>query len=131
MIQPRNNYVVLRLIDKVSQKQGSIIIPATRECFCEAEVIAVGPGNVAAEGGRPDTADLQPGQVVFVNHKHPAPGNQLVMSGIPYRQGDFTYFLFNQSQIIGIVGTSEGGNTFVEISDGPRLAVPAKKTIIH
>lgn len=131
MIQPRNDWVVLRLIEKATQKHGSLVIPETKSQYCEAEVVAVGPGNVAAAGGRADTYDLKAGQLVFVQHKKPVnAAGLLVYSGVPYRKDGKTYFIFDQSSVVGILAeTCDGvGEEYVEIG-GPQIATPSKQLV--
>jgi co-chaperonin GroES (HSP10) len=106
MIKPRNSLVVLRLIEKAEYKVGKITVPSNSECYCEAEVVAVGPGCVSAEGGRSETFDLKPGQRVWVKHKtkfHQGQMTRLEDAGLPYRDGEVTYHGFEQTSIIGIL----------------------------
>jgi co-chaperonin GroES (HSP10) len=106
VIQPRNHLVVVKLIEQAQKQVGKIVIPTNAEKYTEAEVVAVGPGTVAAEGGRPETHDLKPGQRVLVRHKEdrvgPA-GQYLELAGIPYRVDDQTYHVFPQERIVGII----------------------------
>jgi co-chaperonin GroES (HSP10) len=131
MIRPRNSLVVLRLIEKAVQQHGSLIIPATKENFCEAEVMAVGPGTVAAAGGISETIDLKPGQLVFVNHKKPTQGGNTVYAGIPYRLDGKTYFIFEQTQVIGIISDTCAGVAEAYVEAAGNIMTPAKPTIVH
>lgn len=107
MIQPRNHLVVVKLIEQVQKTVGKLVIPTNGEKYCEAEIVAVGPGTIAAEGGRSETHDLKPGQRVLVRFKEivaqqvgpPA----LEIAGIPYRVGDVTYHVFPQERIVGVI----------------------------
>jgi len=116
MIQPRNTLVVLRLIEKAEYRVGAITVPANSECYTEAEVIAVGPGTVAADGGRSETFDLRPGQRVWVKHKKKLSNGTLVKfedEGLPYRDGETMYHCFEQNSIIGVLaqpGEAPGDN---------------------
>jgi|GEM_PF-2849928 len=107
MIQPRNTLVVVKLITAAERKVGAITVPTNQECYTEAEVIAVGPGNVSAEGGRSETFDLMPGQRVWVKHKKKirvgANASTFEDEGLPYRDGEELYHCFEQSSIIGIL----------------------------
>lgn len=111
MIIPRNSLVLVRLIEQTERQIGNIIVPLNSEQFCEAEVIAVGPGTVAAQGGISETADLRPGQRVWVKHKTKANGPlgpQTVLAGMAYQQGNVTYHVFEQTQVIGIIAKPVG-----------------------
>lgn len=107
MIQPRNSLVVVKLIEQASRKVGAITVPTNNECYTEAEVIAVGPGSVSAEGGRAETFDLKPGQRVWVKHKkklmNGAGLSKFEDEGLPYRDGETLYHCFEQNSIIGIL----------------------------
>lgn len=129
MLKPRNNFVVLRLIERATKTHKTLIIPATKENYCEAEVIAVGPGVIAAEGGRADTYDLKVGQLVFLQHKKEVQRGVFVYAGIPYRTEDKSYFVYDQSSIVGIVAESAAGAgaEYTEVRDGPGLAVPNRE----
>lgn len=108
MIQPRNHLVVCKLIEQAEKQVGKIVIPSNGEKYCEAEVVAVGPGTIAAEGGRSETHDLKPGQRVLIRHKELVPGpmgQQLESAGIPYRApgSDELFYIFPQERIAGII----------------------------
>lgn len=108
MIQPRNTLVVVKLIDKAERQVGKISVPTNRDCYTEAEVVAVGPGTVSAAGGQSETFDLMIGQRVFVKHKSKhtrGPGDlgTLTDEGLPYQDGDESLRLFEQSSIVGII----------------------------
>jgi co-chaperonin GroES (HSP10) len=107
MIQPRNHLIVLKLIEQAEKRVGKLVIPTHSEKYAEAEIVAVGPGTISAEGGRSETHDLRPGQRVLVRHKEEVPqrvgGTQLEIAGIPYRVGDETYYVFPQERVVGII----------------------------
>lgn len=107
MIQPRGTFTVLNLISQAERKVGQITVPTNKDLFCEAEVLAVGPGSIAAGGGRSDTFDLKVGQRVLVTHKLPGRGEMggpvLKDSGIPYNDGDQKYVLMEERYILGIL----------------------------
>ena len=135
MLRPRNNFVVLRLIEKVNRQHGSLVIPATKENYTEAEVIAVGSGSISAQGGRVDTHDLRPGQLVFVQHKRQAgPQGQTAYVGIPYNVEGKSYFLFDESQIVGIIADTVGEGTVEQYTEVPGVSsvlAPQKKVILN
>lgn len=109
MIQPRGTFVVLDLIEQAERKAGAITVPTFNDKFCEAIVMAVGPGNSMAGGARAETFDLQVGQRVMVNHKTmtrnqtAVNGVSLELNGIPYRNGDKTYLMVEERFVIGIL----------------------------
>lgn len=107
MLKPRNSIVIVKLIEQAERQHGSIVVPANKECYCEAEVMAIGPGNVSAAGGRSETFDLAVGQRVWVKHKEKRPGQggipMLNDCGIPYQDGGITYHGFEQGSILGII----------------------------
>lgn len=106
MITPRNSLVVLRLIEQAEKKIGQITVPTNKELFSEAEVVAVGPGTVSAEGGRSETFDLKVGQRVFVKSKdrfRGQVGEEVRISGIEYRVGDEKFYIFEQGNVLGII----------------------------
>jgi co-chaperonin GroES (HSP10) len=112
IIQPRGLFVVLDLIAKAERKQGSITVPTHNDKFCEAIVMAVGPGNSMAGGARPETFDLKVGQRVLVTHKMPGreelTGQQVLKpTGLPYVDGEKTYTLIEERYILGILDQPE------------------------
>lgn len=127
MISPRNTLVVVKLVEVAERKVGAITVPSNNDCYCEAEVIAVGPGNVQAGGGRSETFDLYPGQRVWVKHKKKfvGPGGlaKYEDEGLPYRDGDVLYHCFEQNSIIGILhGGEKAANVMVPMADWPKAA---------
>lgn len=130
MIKPRNSVVILKLIEQAERQHGSIVVPANKECYCEAEVMAVGPGSVMAGGARSETFDLLVGQRVWVKHKEkrPGPGGLPTLNdcGIPYQDGGIMYHGFEQGSILGIIA---------EPGEAPRVeltpSVPASKITLH
>lgn len=112
MIQPRNTLMVIELIPRAEKKQGAIIVTTNGDVYTEAFIVAVGPGNVAADGGRSETHDLRVGQRVFVKHKErrPAPGGvvSLTESTLPYQIGDKTYHLIEQTSILAVIAEPPG-----------------------
>lgn len=108
MLSPRNGWVLARVIEQKERKVGLITVPTGNDLFDEAEILAVGPGTVAAEGGRSETFDLKVGQRVFVKSKAKSMGPvgpQNEWLGVPYlRDGDKeSYYLFPESSILGII----------------------------
>ena len=106
MIVPRNTLVVCKLIEKADRQVGKITVPTNTDLYCEAEVLAVGPGSVSAEGGRSETFDLRPGQRVWVKHKERRPMQGAMIgfdAGILYQQGEEKYYIFEQTNILGII----------------------------
>lgn len=119
MFQPRNTFVLLRLKLKPDEQVGKLIVPTGDKKYTEAEVVAVGPGVIDAEGGRSENHDLEVGQRVLVKHKRvlqrpgAAGGTQEVLldDGLKLsdreqddKEGDL--YLFDQANIIAIVGNS-------------------------
>jgi co-chaperonin GroES (HSP10) len=106
MLTPRNTLVVCRMLLKDERKVGKIVVPANNDMYGEAEVLAVGPGNLSAEGGRSETHDLHPGQIVLVKYQDVRPmGNALAKSlaGIEYQDGDKKLVIFEQMSVIAII----------------------------
>jgi co-chaperonin GroES (HSP10) len=106
MIQPRNSLVVVKLIEQAEKRVGAITVPTNKDCFCEAEVIAVGPGIIQATGGRHENFDLKVGQRVFIKHKSQVRGPMGITAelvGIEYRDGNEKFYIFEQGNILGIV----------------------------
>lgn len=107
MLKPRNTVVVLSIIEKSERKHGSIVVPTNGELYAEAEVIAVGPGGGTVAGGNTETFDLKEGQLVFLQAKKQGRNQhgQTVTeyAGVRYIVDDKTYYLFEQTSILGIV----------------------------
>lgn len=78
-IQPRGNFVLVQFVLEPDKMVGLIKVPTGENEYVEAEVLAVGPGTVSAEGGREDTFDLKPGAKVLLQHKKTTrgPGGQM------------------------------------------------------
>jgi co-chaperonin GroES (HSP10) len=108
MIKPRNSLAVLRLLEKAEQQVGKIVVSDVEELYTEAEVMAVGPGSISAEGGRSEMFDLAVGQRVMVKHKEFGPQRMKVTAGIKYIHNDEVLYVFEQSSIVGII--AEPGN---------------------
>lgn len=103
MIRPRNTLVLCALIEQATRIIGSIVQTTNRDEYTEATVLAVGPGNIAAEGGRSDTVDLIPGQRVTILYKQVDRNNILKNVGIPVTQADGSVaYLYEQARIISI-----------------------------
>lgn len=103
---PRNNLVIIRPLPAEEVYVGKILVPANGECFREAIVEEVGPGNIASDGGRADTFDLHPGQRVMVklfSHGRTQVGNTLVPDGIELRSPEGTMYLVAETSIVGII----------------------------
>jgi len=116
--RPRNSLVLCRLQLKSEEKVGLLTIPSGGDIYAQAEILAVGPDPVSAEGGTPGTFDLHPGQVVLVQHMQkkpgPAGGYRLVPDGIKFRhQDDPTgeLYLFEQMNILAILKDAAVPNT--------------------
>jgi co-chaperonin GroES (HSP10) len=130
MIQPRNTLVLVRLIEKATRQVGAITVPTNTEMYTEAEVLAVGPGTQMAEGGRTETFDLKPGQLVFVKHKerrNPNPNYPASLAGIEYKQDGGVFYVFEQSSIVGII--AEAGE-WTPAAGTPPFTVPANNNLI-
>lgn len=102
MISPRNTLVILRLAMKPEEKIGNISISNNEALYTEAEVMAVGPGSISAEGGVSETFDLKVGQRVLVQHKQETPRGKKDM-GIRYVFSGEIFYLFEQTAIFGII----------------------------
>jgi len=118
--------VLVKLFDTAEEKVGSLTVPTGDKEFCEGEIVAVGPDFEQAAGGKPRTTDLKPFQRVFVKHqnKHIRPGraggytSNFTPNGIPlepHTGGDAKYMLFEQCDILAIVG--EGSQPSLKITD--------------
>jgi|HubBroStandDraft_5_1064220.scaffolds.fasta_scaffold813830_2 co-chaperonin GroES (HSP10) len=103
MIVPRNTLCVLRLIDTPIKHAGSIVIPTGGDQYTEAEVMAVGPGNLNAAGGRTETFDLKVGQIVLVKHKRSNQRGESQLEGFHYRIGQENYYIFEQTNVLAII----------------------------
>lgn len=106
MFRPRNTLVSVVLCPKQEDQIGLITVPTAHNEYAEAEIVEVGPGTVSAEGGISETADLQPGQRVWVKSKgkRPSPnGPILIDEGLHFRDGDRDLYLFEQSSIVAIL----------------------------
>lgn len=106
MLQPRNTFVVVSLIEQSERKDGGVIVPTHSDQFCEAIVAAVGPGNVGAAGARSETFDLHAGDRVLVKHQEVRPqGSGLIKlkTGTEYKEGDTKHTIFEQMAIIAII----------------------------
>lgn len=107
MLKPRNTVVVLSIIEKSERKHGPIVVPTNGELYAEAEVIAVGPGGGTVAGGNTETFDLKEGQLVFLQAKRQGrgpSGNPVTeYAGVRYNVDDKSYFLYEQTAILGIV----------------------------
>jgi co-chaperonin GroES (HSP10) len=112
MITPRNSLVIVKLIDAGEKKLGKFFVPNNKERYSEAFIIAVGPGNVSAAGGRSETFDLKAGQRVFMQHKQMGRDQytgqmKLEIAGIEYREGDEVFHIFEQTNILTILAEDE------------------------
>lgn len=114
-IKPRNTLVLLRLVKNEEEKVGCLVVKTDKDQFCEAEVIAVGPDTVSAQGGERGTRDLKPGQRVLVQY-------QLVMrspdgiqtktkpQGLQLKEtiaGERDLYLFEQHNVMAILAEPE------------------------
>lgn len=106
MLQPRNTFVVLSLIEQSERKDGGIVVPTHSDQFCEAIVAAVGPGSISAAGARPETFDLGIGDRVLVKHQEVRPQGQGMIklkTGTEYKDGDTKYTIFEQMAVIAVI----------------------------
>lgn len=107
MIQPRNTFVIVELIEQPERQVGKIVIPTNSDLYCQAEVVAVGPGNINASGARSENHDLHPGQRVLVKYqeiRQAASGFAKNKTGTEYRTDDGKkYMIFEQMSIIAIL----------------------------
>ncbi len=106
MLKPRNTLVVIKLITEKERKSGDIVVPNQMDVYTKAEVIAVGPGNVSADGGRSETFDLAVGQIVHVKHKEKRVQGQMVQmldTTLQFDVEGVRYDLIEQTAILGII----------------------------
>lgn len=107
MLKPRNNFVILKLIEKSESRHGSIVVPANNDCYCEGEVMAIGPGSMMAGGARADTFDLAIGQRVWVKHKEKRQSGDgrvmMIDCGVPYQDAGVSFHGFDEKSILGII----------------------------
>lgn len=97
------------------------MVPTNGDMFTHATVVAVGPGNVGAEGGRSETFDLKPGQTVLVLYREKSQERGGFKNvGIPVQQGDTTLHMYEQGRILGVLG-----------QPGESVDVPASKLVMH
>lgn len=102
MIQPRNTLVVIRIIDQPSRRVGSITVPTNNELYTEADILAIGPGNVSANGGRSETFDLAVGQRVWLQHKQKTQRG-LTDTAIVYQSENEKFHIVEQTAILAIL----------------------------
>jgi co-chaperonin GroES (HSP10) len=101
--RPRNTLVLCALIEKTQRVIGSIVQTTKGDEFTQARILAVGPGNIAAEGGRSDTVDLKSGQIVTVLYKSFDRNGVLKNVGTPVPLDDGTVvYLYEQARILTI-----------------------------
>lgn len=108
MIQPRNTFVVVDLLEKSESKVGQITVPTSGDRYCEAIVVAVGPGTSRVGAQTSETHDLRVGQRVWIQHKDPVngpiPGQPMLqLAGVMYRIGDKSFYLFGEHRILAIL----------------------------
>jgi hypothetical protein len=66
----RNNFVLVRVLQKQAQKIGNIEIAGALDREIEqVEILSVGLGVISAAGGRADTYDLNPGDLALAQMK--------------------------------------------------------------
>lgn len=112
-MQLRNTLVLVRIFDESIKKVGAIVISTNAEMYAEAEILAVGPGNVSAAGARVETHDLHPGQRVLVKHQDVKITGQGVMKAktyIEYAKDDVKYQIFEQTHIVAILAQAPARN---------------------
>ena len=110
MFKPRNSLVVLSLITEAERKVGALTIPTNGDVYTQALVVAVGPGNVSAQGGRSETFDLRVGQIVLVKHKEKHQRGDLahyVPVTLPYRYEEQDYHMVPETSVLAILQESE------------------------
>ena len=114
MLQPRNTMVQVRLKKKAEERLGNIIVPNLGECFCEAEVLAVGQDTLSIESGERATRDLRVGQRVLVKTHTAFISNGQVRDrkpvGIELKEtitNERDLYLFEQNDILAILAQPE------------------------
>jgi co-chaperonin GroES (HSP10) len=103
--RPRNTLVLCQLMHQAERKVGGIAVPTTNDCYCEAEIVAVGPGVDRVGGARSDTYDLKPGQIVFAKHRRLVSQQMKIYQecGIPITVDGRRYFLMEEGDIGAIL----------------------------
>ncbi len=91
-LQPLGDRVLVKQIEEKEQVKGGIIIPdAAKEKSQEAEVLALGTGNVGE--GKSFTFDVKVGDKVLISKYG---GTEVALDGV-------TYMLLRQEDIMAII----------------------------
>lgn len=91
-IKPLSDRVVVRPLEEMEVKKGSIIIPDTaKERPMQGEVIEVGPGKI--EDGQKITMEVKKGDKVLYGK----------YSGTEVTIGDTEYLIMRESDILAII----------------------------
>ena len=91
--KPLKDNVLLRRLEAVEEKIGSIIVPDTaKEKPMTAEVIAVGAGEILKDGSR-QAPEVKPGQHVLIGKYT---GSEVKLDGEDY-------IIAHEKEILGIV----------------------------
>lgn len=91
--KPLKDNVLLRRLEAVEEKIGSIIVPDTaKEKPMTAEVIAVGAGEILRDGSR-QTPEVKPGQHVLIEKYSPR----------DIKLDNEDYVIVREKDILGIV----------------------------
>lgn len=117
-IKPRNTLVLVRLVKLPEEKVGNIIVKTDMDQFSEAEIIAVGPDTVSAEGGQSGTRDLKPGQRVLVQYQTVMVSpdgiqRKTKLQGLKIKEtiaGERDLYFFEQHNIMAILAEPEDVN---------------------
>ena len=111
-MQVRNTLVAVRLDLPAERKVGSIVISTNSDEFAEGVVVSVGPGTIAAHGGRSETHDLHVGDRVLVKRQEVRQQGNAMMkrsTGTEYKDGENDITIFTEQYIVGILSSSHIG----------------------
>jgi co-chaperonin GroES (HSP10) len=110
---PRNSFVLLRLKLPDEKIVGKIVTSAQQDAYAVGEVLAVGPGTIAASGGVSETHDLHNGDSVYVKARQQVPsqvgGVRWEIAGVevPTGGGEEKLYLFAEHQIVAIISKAK------------------------
>jgi hypothetical protein len=107
----RGDWVFVWIPPKNERRFGKLFVAELKKQFTPARILSVGAGSIAAEGGRSDTEDLEPGDIVLVQHKQARPSRmaqgavEYTDNGIPlsFPEKEGTFLLINQHAVVGLL----------------------------
>jgi len=94
MLKPLNEHVVVKPISKEEKTASGIFLPDTvnKEKPEQGEVIAVGPGKIADNGGRLQMSVKVGDKIIFTKYSP----NEIKVEGVEY-------LILNESDILAII----------------------------